>query len=200
MTISPDRPTKFWYRVEVSYEGAVVSCAQVCTREFGSRYIYFVTAVSPELAVAKVQKKWAGLDKLRERIRGDRRKADECINCGKPKPPERIARTLCLPCQDRTVANRLERKAIAGDSEAMATREKQVAASRKASMLMRERNAHEAQRRISDELWDSGKKIVKGTDRSVMRQVLRAYDRDPSSFRSWCLQMLGENQEAQAAE
>ena len=49
----------------------------------------------------------------------------------------------------------------------------------------------------TDARWDSMTR-ANDAERVVLRQCLRAYDRDPKGFRAWLVRMLG--QEAQAAE
>jgi len=77
-------------------------------------------------------------------------------------------------------------------------RNAEVAKARRERMVALQRIGVEAHRKKSNELWDTGRKRIMSSERGVLRQVLRAYDRDPQNFRAWLLLMIGR--EEQAAE
>lgn len=190
---------KFWYRVELSYEGVVMDCTQVCTKEFGSRFIYFVSALDPEEAQEKVRKRWA---RLRESMVASAERNSQSGLCPCGAVNDRPDRIRCSKCQARNTETQRERRSLTEDERVERTDRNRKQA-RENLLKVNARSRPIAQKALQETVnrrWDADGFRLSGGRLIVIRQVLRAYDRDPAAFRAWVLRMLGESQEAQAAE
>lgn len=185
------------YRVEFFKDGTVASCAEVESQLCGGGLVCYVEAQNKSEAIksAKTQFQiWHARSIASTVARG------MCRQC--KNTPARQSRTLCQACADRHKARKLELaeiRKLPNAAEVLEARARSIAIAREERRREAHAKALELARTLADARWDEKTTLVNKSDRSLMRQVLRAYDRDPVGFRDWVLRMLGE-EKAVAAE
>jgi hypothetical protein len=185
------------YRVEFFKDGSVVCCDEVESQLKEGGYVCFVEAPNKADAIARAKTEHAAWSK---RLRENRFARGQCKGCKSPRIEGRI---YCQNCtdkhyQDKTELRRI--KLLPNAKELLEERARLVHERRQEARLKAQEAAQVMARSLADQRWDAKKILANKSDRSLMRQVLRRYDMDPVNFRAWVLQMLGEFQEAQAAE
>jgi len=190
------------YRVEFRKDGAVASCVEVESQHRDGGLVCYVEAGDRPSAIEAAKKRWQGIrGRIAARLGADPNICRECL-----KRPRSGRGKRCDICRAADARTKREREAL----RELPENEARAAITARKHRISEERTAHlkrlaiqngprarEALMRKADARWDSAATIGSG-ERSTLRQVLRAYDRDPAGFRIWLLKMLG--QEAQAAE
>lgn len=192
------------YRVQFRKDGSVASCSEVESHLKDGGLIVYVEAPTRASAITK------GKVRLRQWFNertAQLRAAGRCP-CGKITE---AGKKTCLACRLLRAKNQQEIRRIKKlpNAEALLkTRAEARAAARRASLKAIAAKASPLGSaetvRLANANWDAKVTLKHPNERSLMRQVLRAYDRDPSTFRAWCVRMIGDelelSQEAQAAE
>ncbi|HEY3253289.1 MAG TPA: hypothetical protein VGJ91_05055 [Polyangiaceae bacterium] len=177
------------YRVEFRKDGSVASCAEVESQLRSGGLVCFVEADNRVSAIKRAKTKWAAWH---------RRSLNKSLCQVCQKHPRKISSENCAPCLKKW-ARRARELAAVRESETEESRTERFRKMR-ADVSARGKAVLNAR---SDALWDSflaAPECVTSSHRSVLRQVLRAYDRSPATFREWLTLMLGHGQTAQAAE
>lgn len=185
------------YRVEFFKDGSVVSCAEVESHLKDGGLICYVEASTKGEALVKAKETYAAWSK---RLRDKHAKRGQCKGCRLPRIEGRI---YCQACADKHYQDKLSLAAIKklpNAKELLEERARMAHDRRQVALAKAQESAELTAKQLADRRWDAKQCLVHKSDRSFMRQILRKYDQDPGAFRDWVLQMLGEKQEAQAAE
>jgi len=180
------------YRVEIRKDGAVASCNVVESALRNGGRIYYVEAPSKERAIDLVKKAFARLA-----AKADRRLAEDpglCRQCMKRQTNGKSLCPVCMENQKRLVSEMRDIARLPPDERARALSERAVSNREKRADQYREMGLKSAakHRERANARWDAATFVASADQAIVLRQCLRAYDRDPANFRSWLLAKLGQ--------
>lgn len=183
------------YRVEFRKDGSVASCEPVESQLKNGGLVCYVEASSAIDALAQAKKRfaaWARADEDKARASG------KCPRCGKREPAE--GKAHCARCTKQVAAINAERRITsAADDQQQAARADAIAARRRENLAKGIAAARITLTKAADARWDA-RASASPQERRILRQCLRAYDRNPSAFREWLLRMLGEATDLAASE
>lgn len=190
------------YRVEIRRDGSVASCTVVESTLADSGHVFYVDSTSKEAAIRSAKKLHARMLVLNNARREAALAAGLCQRCMKRAADQGL--TQCARCRSREKkrheAAKLRGAQSAEEVAARIKRRCQERAERMREMGKKGRQTSvQARMAQSDAFWD-GSGSISPTYRVALRQCLRAFDRDPASFRAWLLRKLGQEPLVTAAE
>lgn len=179
------------YRVEIRKDGAIASCDVVESALKDGGRVFYVDALNKEEACHKAKSQFNSLVS-----KGEAAKQQGICKWCLVAPA--VGKIYCRECKSKHNAlGRESRKINALPPEdrarAAADRAEVKRAERRAWAVAHAATARAAAREKTDARWDSDYKPPKRSNYwPVLRQCLRAYDRDPAGFRAWLLAKLGQ--------
>lgn len=194
------------YRVEFKKDGSVASCRAVESHLKNGGLVVYIEADDPEQAIGLAQRK---LDRWKNAKYADLIASGLCPDCLVRQIDD--GKKRCGACRARGARLRREMRELEKlppdeRERRIHARREEIAARRHANLMKLSLTAREAIKDRSNAFWDSGL-VPKGPSVQVcLTQVLRAYDRDPSTIRAWLLARIAqrpaavESVEATAAE
>ncbi len=199
------------YRVEHRRDGAIASCVEVESQHKNGGLVFYIEAANREEAIAKSKDKF---DRFCKR-QAEKRAASTLCGWCRIEPRARKAdgslRPLCRGCQVLANSSSQKRHKLERDISRLPSAERIKALAeadeetrkkrRELWMTKTHSKAVAATVRKANDRWDSPGFVAKNRGGiTALRQCLRVYDRDPERFRQWLISVLGQGQEAQAAE
>lgn len=187
------------FRVEIRKDGSVASCTEVELSLQNSKHVFYVEAKDRSDAVSRAKARFDSLNRSRNRAKD----SGLCISCMREP---RVTANHCRPCADKQVLRARERRGLEHlpEPERLAAHAARIEAKRaNASEQLAKAREHssESVRSASDARWDSSDFIPNRMMVGVLRQCLRAFDRNPSGFRAWLMALLArETTDSTAAE
>ena len=181
------------YRVEFRKDGSIASCVEVETSLKSGGLVVYVDAISRTDAIKDAKKYWT---KWSESRRARLSAAGTCSRCGKePVERDRSIR-YCKNCLALARESAKESRKIAAlpanaREKAVAERTASANKSRDARLAKICAAGARAAEKKSQAAWDRADQQLSHSQRSTLKAVLRAYDRDPERFRSWLCAKLG---------
>lgn len=179
------------FRVEIHRDGSVASCDVVESALKNGGLVCYVEAKDKAEACQKAKKTFA--DRMAAlKLPGS------CIKC---KQPRMQGYLMCAAHNEAAVQKQRERNSL--KKQGLWSKELAVERLAAGRLKLAAKGVAAApgcfDREAADRKWDSVGHAPSKSARSVLRQCLRAYDRDPANFREWLLAKLGRS-ESVAAE
>lgn len=186
------------FRVQFRKDGAVATCAEVESSVKDGERVFYVDAINKTEAIKKARALWVGLDKKRQAAI----KSGVCRYCRKEPV---INKNMCAMCQAKSNDSQRELKRLRSlppdiAAPLLKARAAAITERRRAKFAQAIEMGRVARYANMDRQWDDESYVPPAYASAILRQCLRAYDRDPAQFRSWILGKLSMSDRATAAE